>query len=103
MPTIDLPPVTDAHRRAAFAKQHWPGLTFEQAMAVDIRRRIVEACAHQIRTQEFRKGERHDRSTRCQHALLGARNTPAPKAPHRPIPKAIAFDGKRAAAGDFDD
>lgn len=98
MPTVDLPPVTDDHRRQAFAKQRWPGLTYEQAMAVDIRRRIVEACAHQIRTREFRAGERHDRSTWCQHALLGPRNIPAPKAP-----KPFAIDGKRAAAGDFDD
>jgi len=32
MPTIELPPVTDAHRRAAFALFHWPDVSFEQAL-----------------------------------------------------------------------
>jgi len=58
MPTIELPPVTDEHRRQAFALFKWPGVTFEQAMAVDLRRRLIEACAHGIRKREHQAQQR---------------------------------------------
>lgn len=46
-------PVTDAHRQAAFVAMHWRGWTFEAAQKVDLRRRLIEARAHQIRTKEW--------------------------------------------------
>jgi hypothetical protein len=51
----DMPPVTDAHRRAAFEAMHWTGWKFEAAMQFDMRRRFIEARAHAIRTAEWEK------------------------------------------------
>lgn len=82
-----LPPVTDEHRRAAFAAMGWPGWTYEAAMADPVRGRIVECRAHQLRTQQW-KQER-----RAQHW----RRTPWP-----PL-RGASTDLKRAAAGDRDD
>lgn len=54
MPTTqDMPPVTDAHRQAAFAAMRWQGWTYEQAIAFDLRRRLIECRAHQLRTREW--------------------------------------------------
>ena len=94
-----LPPVTDAHRRQAFALFKWPGVTFEQAMAVDLRRRLIEACAHGIRTREHQACQREQAKARyspwCQQAIFGARV--------RPVPTTLAADIKRLAAHDLDD
>ena len=49
----DMPEVTDAHRHAAFEAMRWPGWTYEAAMAYDLRRRLIEARAHHIRTQQY--------------------------------------------------
>lgn len=49
----DLPPVTDAHRLAAFAAMHWGAMTYEAAIKFDTRRRVIECRAHHIRTQEW--------------------------------------------------
>lgn len=100
-PADSPPPVTDAHRRQAFAKFHWPGLTFEQAMAVDLRARLIEASAHSIRIREWLASHRAQRAARytrwCQDAIFGARVKPAPAA-------ATATTGAtRLAAHDLDD
>ena len=50
---LDMPPVTDAHRRAAFCGMRWAGWTYEAAMAFDMRRRLIECRAHQLRTREW--------------------------------------------------
>lgn len=101
MPVIELPPVTDATRQQAFALFHWPGITFEAAMAVDLRRRLIDACAHGIRTREHQAQQRHQAKERyspwCQAAIFGARVKPA-AATHAP-----AKDLKRLAAHDLDD
>jgi len=98
-PPAQLPPVTDAHRRQAFALFRWPGVTFEQAMAVDLRRRLIEACAHGIRTSEHQSTEKEARKARyhpwCQAAIFGARPIPTGAKP--------ATDLKRLAAHDLDD
>lgn len=67
MPATALPPVTDAHRRAAFEAFAWPGLTYEAALRVDLRRRLIEARAHHIRTQEATAGMQRAKQTvrRC--------------------------------------
>lgn len=52
--TVELPPVTDAHRRAAFEAMGWAGWTYEAARADKTRCQVVEVRAHQIRTQEWR-------------------------------------------------
>lgn len=100
MPTIELPPVTDAHRRQAFALFKWPGITFEQAMAVDLRRRLIEAYAHGIRTREYQASQRDARKARyqpwCQDAIFGAR-------PASPRHLLAQRDLKRLAAHDLDD
>jgi hypothetical protein len=83
-PADPLPPITDAHRRQAFAQFHWPGLTFEQAMAVDLRARLIEASAHSVRTREWLASQRAQRPARytrwCPSAIFGARVKPAPAA-----------------------
>lgn len=57
MPTTELPPqlppVTQAHRQAAFQGMGWPPeWTFARAWADPVRRRVIEARAHQLRTRE---------------------------------------------------
>lgn len=54
-------PVTDAHRRTAFALFAWHGWTFEAAMADDTRRRLINCRAAWVRTREFE--ETHGRGT----------------------------------------
>lgn len=49
----DLPPVTDAHRLAAFEAMQWVGLTYAQAQLSDTHRRVIECRAHQLRSQEW--------------------------------------------------
>lgn len=49
----DLPPVTEAHRLAAFTAMHWPGITYAQALQNDTKRRIIECRAHQLRSNEW--------------------------------------------------
>lgn len=49
----DMPPVTQSHLRRAYEQMKLPGLTFEQAMAIDTRRRCIEAYAHALRTREW--------------------------------------------------
>lgn len=92
--------MTDAHRRQAFALFRWPGVTYEQAMAVDLRARLIEACAHGIRTREWHASQRAQRASRyspwCQAAIFGARIKPPPAG-------APAADLKRRAAHDIDD
>lgn len=51
----DLPEVTDAHRRAAFAGMGWKGWTFEAAMRFDMRSRLIECRAHALRTAEWER------------------------------------------------
>lgn len=51
--TTELPPVTDAHRRAAFEAMGWAGWTYEAARADKTRRQVLEVRAHQIRTDEW--------------------------------------------------
>ena len=54
-PADDMPPVTDAHLRTAFAKLRWPNLTYDQVMADPVRSKVVQACAHQLRRQEWER------------------------------------------------
>lgn len=51
----DLPPVTDAHRLAAFEAMGWKGWTYEQTIQFDLRRRLIECRAHQLRTREWER------------------------------------------------
>lgn len=53
MTAPDLPAVTEAHRLAAFEAMCWPGWTYEAALAYDLRRRLIECRAAQIRTREY--------------------------------------------------
>ena len=54
----DLPPVSDAHLQAAFAAMRWTGWSFEAAMRSDVRRRLVQARAAQLRTREWMETQR---------------------------------------------
>jgi hypothetical protein len=49
----DLPPVTDAHRQAAFAAMRWTGWTYAGAMADQTRGKVLECRAAQLRTQQW--------------------------------------------------
>lgn len=49
----DMPPVTDAHRRAAFCAMRWVGWSFDAAMADETKRRVIECRAHTLRTDEW--------------------------------------------------
>lgn len=82
-----MPAVTDAHRRAAFAAMGWIGWSFEAAMADAVRSRVVECRAHALR--------------KAQWSAQRLRRVPWPPASEQPRPE--RRDGKRAAAGDFDD
>ena len=90
-----LPDVTDAHRREAFERMAWVGCTFEQAMANPTRRQLVEVRAHQIRTALWQR-------ERLAHYT--SRVVPStPRHPNHLTARPLAFDAKRAAAGDLDD
>lgn len=52
-PSADMPPVTEDHRRRAFAALKLVGITYEQAMADATRRQLVEACAATLRKREW--------------------------------------------------
>lgn len=93
--------VTDAHRRAAFDAMHWTGWTFDDAMADDVRSRLVNLRARQICNAEARALRRYVVRPLMQQArplleetvrLLG----PVIKAYHQQ-------DLKRAASGDRDE
>ena len=47
-----LPPVTAAHRRAAFELLAIKDTTFTQALRDPLKRRLIEACAKTIRNRE---------------------------------------------------
>ncbi len=103
MPAADpLPEVTDEHRRQAFAlnAHKWPGVTFEEAMRVDIRFRIIEACAHVLRKNHAR-ADRHPQPYRTTRPSADIPRAPRPCQRTSTLP-AGAVDHKRAAAGDFD-
>jgi hypothetical protein len=53
MNTPDLPPVSDAHRQAAFVAMGWRGWTYTAALADPTRSRVLECRAAQIRTKEW--------------------------------------------------
>ena len=53
MPSNDMPPVTDAHRIAAFQAMRWNSMTYEQAMTSDTHRRVIEARAALLRKREW--------------------------------------------------
>lgn len=80
--------ITEAHRRAAFEAMAWKGWTFEQAMANDMRRRLVECRAtamaareqqatHQRETvRRVRLDERGQVAGWCTQIVMGPRNNP---------------------------
>lgn len=93
---VVLPEVTEQHRRAAFKAMAWTGWTYEQAMANDTRRRVVEARAHQLRKADWLASRRQ--------VLRPA--LPLPQTAHRlqaGMYRNPPQDLKRAAAGDFDE
>ena len=56
MPGCDLPPVTDAHRAAAFESLAFRCCaTLAEALADPVRARVVEARAHALRTAEWQR------------------------------------------------
>lgn len=59
----DLPPITDAHRRAAHQRLAMVGWSYEAARRDELRRRLIEACAADIRTREWRAMQ--SRVVRC--------------------------------------
>lgn len=67
MPTIELPPVTEAHRRAAFASLAMPGWTFDAALRDPLRAQVIECRAAQLRTREWQAA--NDRETVCVRRL----------------------------------
>lgn len=93
-----LPDVTDAHRRAAFTLMNWPDCSFDQAMANDTRRRVIEACAHRLRTREWLQ------QRRCvTYVAITGHAKPLNDAPGQRFWPVHLNDFKRAAAGDLDD
>lgn len=53
-----MPPITDAHLRAAFVRVALKGWTFDAAMADPVRRHVIVACAHAIRTTEWERTQK---------------------------------------------
>lgn len=52
-PPADLPPVTEAHRRAAFGAMAWRHRTFADVQADPVLQRVVEIRATLIRNREY--------------------------------------------------
>ena len=48
-----MPSVTEDHLQAAYTLLAFKGLTFTQAMAHPIKRRVIEVCATSLRTDEY--------------------------------------------------
>lgn len=81
-------PITDAQRRAAFEAMAWKGWTFEQAMANDMRRRLIDCRAtsmaareqqatHQRETvRRVRLDERGQVVGWCTQIVMGPRTNP---------------------------
>lgn len=69
----ELPPVTQAHRLAAFELLRMPGLSFEAAWQDALRRRAIEACAAHLRTREWQRTAARTvvNVTRCRPGLDG--------------------------------
>ena len=99
---VVLPEVTDDHRRAAFEAFGWTDWTYEAAMADDMKRRLIEARAHQLRTRQA-----CGRAWVLTPSVPAARPAAPPPAVRKPTlfrpPLAGVVDRKRAAAGDSDD
>jgi hypothetical protein len=105
--------VTDAHRRAAFEAMGWKGWTFEQAMADDVRSKVVNSRARHLCNAEAQTMRRVPLAylSADEKALVAKvaqrwswakrRSTQAPA----PLPKAHHHqqDLKRAASGDRDE
>lgn len=51
----DLPPITEDYMRRAFAVLAYRGITFEAAMADDVRRQVMTICAKSLRTIDFER------------------------------------------------
>ena len=73
LPAADMPPITEHQLRTAFEKLHWAKFTYDQVMADPIRRKVVLACAHQLRRDEWELN--HTRTvepvTRCRPGADG--------------------------------
>jgi hypothetical protein len=108
MPAASRPAVTADHQRAAFEAFAWTGWTFEQAMADELRSRLVKLRARQICSEQARVMRRTvvPMVQGLQQAMREARYRPGIGAQHRhataPWPPSLQ-DLKRAAAGDRDD
>ncbi len=61
-----MPPVTDAHRRAAFVALRWMG-RYEDAVSAPFRAQLIEAKAACIRTDEWKRTTQRtvERVPRC--------------------------------------
>lgn len=55
IPPAELPPISEQHLRAAFEKLKIRHLTFDQVLTDDAQRQVLVACAHQIRTDEWKR------------------------------------------------
>lgn len=56
MPALDMPPVTETHRQHAYVLLRPRCISFEAAMTLpqhDTLRRVIEAKAHQLRTDAW--------------------------------------------------
>ena len=87
MPATDLPPVTDAHRQQAFALFGWGrfGWTYAAAMQNNLRAKLIEARAHQLRTREALAGQHRPRQcVRRLNAATGAWATQIVLGPYQP-------------------
>jgi len=63
MPTVHLPPISDAHRRAAFAMLAMPGWSYAAALRDPLRAKLIECRAAQLRTREWQA--QHSQATEC--------------------------------------
>lgn len=55
LPAADMPPITEAHLRTAYQKLKIRHLTFDQVLLDDGQRRVLVACAHQLRRTEWER------------------------------------------------
>jgi len=56
--SMDMPPITQDHLQTAFMRVALKGWTFDAAMSDPVRRHVIVACAHAIRTREWERTQR---------------------------------------------
>jgi len=67
----ERPPVTEAHRQAAFAAMQWVGWTYASAMADNLRVQVIEVRAAHLRNRDFAAAMYAQQQYAASHSVPG--------------------------------